>query len=217
MSDQERLVDTRDLLAAEARFEDMKVHWDTEQGSHVVRILPGEYYVTSKEEGISTVLGSCIAACIRCPHLGIGGMNHFMLPLFTEGRAQVWQRMDPQATLRFGNYAMEALINSILARGGGRDSLEVKLFGGGKMYEGTADVGGQNAKFALSYVQTEGMKLLSHDLGGDNPRRVIYFPRTGRARLKRLPTMESRRLEQQERDYLHSLGKAPKGGDIELF
>lgn len=217
MSDPGRLVGTSDLLAAEARFDDMKVSWDAEQGSHLVRILPGEYYVTEKEEAISTVLGSCIAACIRCPRLGLGGMNHFMLPLFSEGRAEVWQRMDPQASLRFGNYAMEALINSILARGGARSGLEVKLFGGGKMYEGSADVGGKNARFVLEYVKAEGMNLVSHDLGGEQPRRVVFFPSSGRARLKRLPTMESRRLEEQEREYMRSLGEQPSGGDVELF
>jgi len=212
-----RLLNTQDLQIAESRFDEMKVSWDSEHESQIVRILPGEYYVTREDQAISTVLGSCIAACIRCPHLGIGGMNHFMLPIWSEGRSTVWSKVDKLAAMRFGNYAMEALINSILSRGGRRDVLEVKLFGGGRMYEGTANVGGKNAEFALEYVATEGMKLLTHDLGGDTPRRVVYFPKTGRARLKRLPAVNSREVEAREREYLHSLEVEPVAGDIELF
>ncbi|MCB1632900.1 MAG: hypothetical protein KDI23_13820, partial [Pseudomonadales bacterium] len=82
-----RLVTTQDLEFAESRFEDLRVGWDSEHGTSMVRILPGEYFVTGDDQAISTVLGSCIAACIRCPALGIGGMNHFMLPVWSEGRS----------------------------------------------------------------------------------------------------------------------------------
>ncbi len=182
----------------------------------MARILPGEYYVTHGDEAISTVLGSCIAACIRDPKTGVGGMNHFMLPMWTENNSKVWSELDGAAT-RFGNFAMERLINDIMKVGARRTDLQVKLFGGGRMYQGTTDIGAQNAKFALDYIRDEGLKLLGSDLGDVCPRRVIYFPYTGRARLLRLESPARAEIEATEKRYMKDMDQDEMTGDIELF
>src|SRR5262249_31142777 len=102
--------------------------FDKRAGAHMVRLLPGAYYVTDAvDEMIATVLSSCISACVRNPHTGYGGMNHFMLPESDSGE---WNGVS--AALRYGNYAMEALINDVLRSGCARRDLEIKLFGGAK-------------------------------------------------------------------------------------
>ena len=99
-------------------------YFDRHFESDAAKILPGEYYVTSQEIVLVTVLGSCVAACIRDTDSGIGGMNHFMLP--DEGGREV-----VSSSARYGTYAMEVLINHLLKMGARRSQLEAKIFGGG--------------------------------------------------------------------------------------
>lgn len=139
-----------------------------------VQITQGETHVTdSPHEVLTTVLGSCISACMRDPALGIGGMNHFLLPN-GDGR-------DANA-MRYGVNAMELLINGLLKRGGSRSRLEAKLFGGASVVSGLSDVGARNIAFAQTFLQTEGIAVVGGDLGGDHSRRIQYWPSTGRAR-----------------------------------
>ncbi len=148
------------------------------------KILPGEYYVTCDNEVIGTVLGSCISACIRDSIFGVRGMNHFMLPIDqrTESTRSVARQIS-DAT-RYGNYAMEHLINDILKQGGKRKNLEVKLFGGARVIDGLSDIGEKNANFVLEYLQIENMPVVAEDLRGEHPRKIIYYPKTGRVRVK---------------------------------
>lgn len=67
-------------------FEHINRYWDSVHQAAAAKLLPGEYYVTVEDEIIVTVLGSCVSACIRDPIRGIGGMNHFMLPISQQGR-----------------------------------------------------------------------------------------------------------------------------------
>lgn len=173
------------------------------------RVLPGQYYVSdSCQEMISTVLGSCIAACIRDTRLNIGGLNHFMLPEGDSG--------DGMAA-RYGAYAMEHLINDILKLGGRRDSLEVKLFGGGKILQGLSDVGQKNIRFVRDYLRTEGISVVAEDLGGEFSRKINYFPTTGRVLVKRLAAVQTISLQEQEVAYSRSLLQQASGNEIELF
>src|SRR6185312_3936064 len=105
-----------------------------------VKILPGEYYVTKADETVTTVLGSCISACVRDPKLNIGGMNHFMLP---EDKFRPNNGLETAVgtATRYGSHAMESLINDLLKLGAARDRLEIKLFGGGRILSGMTDVG----------------------------------------------------------------------------
>ena len=119
-----------------------------------IRINPGGHYVTSGNEMLVTVLGSCVAACIRDPLARVGGMNHFMLPQSDSGAWGI-----ASATMRFGNFAMEQLINEILCRGGRRHNLEIKVFGGAGIIGSSAQVGLRNADFVETYLQEEGLPI----------------------------------------------------------
>ena len=140
-----------------------------------VNIVQGEQYVTDAGETmVSTLLGSCVAACVRDPVRGVGGMNHFLLPGRRGG--------SDADSLRFGVHAMELLVNALLASGARRERLEAKLFGGAHMLDGLTDVGRQNSDFALSFLDAEGIRHLGGSLGGTTARRVQFWPASGRAR-----------------------------------
>jgi len=190
-------------------FEGVNRYWDPVHDCWTVKLLPGQHVVTTGGEVLTTTLGSCVAACIRCPSTGYGGMNHFMLP---DGDMH---RLDSEA-LRYGNHAMEALINDVLRYGGQRDELEVKLFGGGAVLGMHSDVGERNARFALGYVRLEGLRLLTHDLGGRLPRKIRYRVSDGRVRLRRLRRLANDTLQRRERALLEQL-QPPAGGEVELF
>ncbi len=199
-------------------FAHMQRFWDPEHERWTVKILPGEYYVTRSDEAVSTVLGSCVSACVRDPVRSIGGMNHFMLPEDGTVGSNSW--LDPavgQAT-RYGSYAMESLINDLLKLGALRERLEVKLFGGGRILAGMTDVGDRNITFIRNFMQIEGYQISAEDLGGTQPRKLIYFPSSGRVRLRRLRPVENRIISHHEQLYLASLGnKVAGGGEVELF
>ena len=198
-------------------FRHIKRYWDPSQETVIAKILPGEFYVTNQDEMIVTVLGSCISACVHDPLNGIGGMNHFMLPERTGKESAAASSKYPSLAARYGTYAMESLINTILKYGGQRSNLEVKIFGGGRVLQKMTDIGRRNIEFVQSYIQTESLNLLAGDLGGVFPRKVVYFPVTGRARVKKLRSMQGREVALQENRYLDSLGRDRLDGDIELF
>ncbi len=140
-----------------------------------VNLVQGQQYVTDVADTmVSTLLGSCVAACVRDPVRGVGGMNHFLLP-GRRGGCDV-------DSVRFGVHAMELLVNALLAAGARRERLEAKLFGGAHMLDGLADVGRQNSDFALSFLTAEGIRHLGGSLGGVTARRVQFWPASGRAR-----------------------------------
>lgn len=200
-----------------AEFGHIKRYWDQGHNLTAVKILPGEYYATQENELIITVLGSCVSACIRDKETGVGGMNHFMLPVTSPEKL----KKDSEAIIgnatRYGNYAMEHLINTILSNGGKRKNLEVKVFGGGKIIPALTDIGMRNIEFVLDYVEQEGLKLLSHDLGGIYPRKIMYFPQTGKVRMKKLQNLHDNTIAQQERQYFNNLKNVPVKGEVELF
>ncbi|MGH8148534.1 MAG: chemoreceptor glutamine deamidase CheD [Steroidobacteraceae bacterium] len=191
--------------------------WEPETERWTTKILPGEYYVTCHDEAITTVLGSCISACIRDPGRGIGGMNHFMLP--QDGPSPRNQWLDPAIGLatRYGTYAMESLINDLLKLGAQRTRLEVKLFGGGRVLTSMTDVGARNIDFIHRFIEIEGYRIAAQDVGGTHPRKVVYFPSAGRVKVRRLRAIENRSIADREQIFLESLGKRPDGGEVELF
>lgn len=199
-------------------FNHIQRYWHKTHQCVAARILPGEYYVTPENELITTVLGSCISACIRDRKLGIGGMNHFMLPA---GSSEALDAQDPNEPVslatRYGNFAMEHMINDILKQGGKKQNLEAKVFGGGRILHKLSDVGLRNIRFVHEYLATEGIPLLSDDVGDIHPRKVVYFPATGRALVKRLRHMHNDTLVRREDDYRKRIRQEPEQGDIELF
>jgi chemotaxis protein CheD len=205
------------LPAVAAGFEHVKRYWDPGCDRWSAKILPGEYFVTRSDEAITTVLGSCIAACIRDPATRIGGMNHFMLPEDGSPGKSSWIEGPGGLATRYGSYAMESLINELMKLGARRDRLEVKLFGGGRILSSMTDVGQKNIAFARDFLKVEGFKILAEDVGDVCPRRVIYFPATGVVMLKRLRALDVSVIAQRESIYLTSLAAKPAGDDVELF
>lgn len=190
------------------------LYFDREHDSDAAKILPGEYYATARDMLLVTVLGSCVCACIRDKKSGIGGMNHFMLP--DSGKDQ----NNPLGeSARYGTYAMEILINQLLKMGARRQNLEAKVFGGGAVLRGftVANVGQRNAEFVLSFLETEKIHVAAQDLLDIYPRKVYYFPKTGRVRVKKLRIVHNDTIINRETEYGSRLHYSDLGGDVELF
>jgi len=199
-------------------FSHINRYWDKTTSKHVAKILPGEYYVTAHDEFITTVLGSCISACIRDPIFGIGGMNHFMLPINKTGDPRAWGANVVSSATRYGNFAMEHLINGILTNGGQRKNLEVKVFGGGRIIGNMTDVGMNNIDFVRDYIDAEALKLVAEDLGDIYPRKVMYDPKTGKVKMKKLRSMHNDTIISRETSYLKEIDTTePNTGEIDLF
>jgi chemotaxis protein CheD len=185
--------------------------YDTVNSAWLVMVFPGEFYVTSKsDEVLVTVLGSCVSACIRDPRTGIGGMNHFMLP---QGDGDSWDG----ESARYGNFAMEKLINELIKQGCPRERMEVKVFGGANVIDSSTQIGTKNADFVLRFLRNEGITCAAQDLGGLHPRRIQYYPSTGRVVRRLLQVNESALIAREEKNYAARLLSKPTAGDIELF
>lgn len=189
-------------------------YYDRDFETNAAKILPGEYYVTARDMVLVTVLGSCVSACIRDRVSGIGGMNHFMLPDTNQDQSN-----PSNVSARYGTYAMELMINQLLKMGARRSNLEAKVFGGGSVLSGfeTANVGGRNAEFVLDYLRTESITLTGQDLLDVYPRKVYFFPNSGRVLVKKLRKMHNETIVEREKAYRSRLGTADIQGDVELF
>jgi len=153
-----------------------RTYFDETLQRTIVKVLPGTQYVSKKEgELITTVLGSCVSACLWDPYLGIGAMNHFMLPFDETGD---WSGR--ASSLRYGNHAMLALVNSMAEAGANRYTLRCKMFGGANVLNGAGDVGSRNTRFAEDYIAKQHVMTVLADLGGDRGRRIVFDPDTGR-------------------------------------
>jgi chemotaxis protein CheD len=204
------------LPPALPNFEHIRRTWDVDLGLPVAKLLPGDYYVTRYNEAIFTVLGSCVSACVRERKLGIGGMNHFMLPLDQSGGTSAWAENLVSSATRYGNVAMERLINDIMRLGGQRANLEFKVIGGGKVLDMALDVGARNAQFIRDYLKTEGFLITAEDLGDCFARKLYYNPSTGKLRVKRLTATVNRAVFERERQFEPTTSEV-ESGSVELF
>jgi len=204
-----------DLDSALPGFEHLRRYWDPVQSCMTVKVLPGEFYVSNRDELLTTVLGSCVSACIHDPRRRIGGMNHFMLPE-PLGDRDGWTSTVGRAA-RYGSDAMEQLINALLTAGCQRDDLQVKIFGGGRVLAQLTDIGQRNIAFVQRYIATENLNLLASDLGDVYPRQVQFFPDSGRARVRLLRRRDDVALVADESNYLKRLANDPIKGEVELF
>ena len=190
------------------------LYYDGQFGTDAAKLLPGEYYVTTQPMVLVTVLGSCVAACIRDVQLGIGGMNHFMLP------ESVHEPDSPlSSSARYGTYAMELLINELIKLGARRNKLQAKVFGGGNVLRGftATNVGERNAAFVLDYLKTENIPVLAQDLIDIYPRKVYFFPENGRVMVRKLRSLHNTTIMKREGDYSRRLRSDGVAGDVELF
>ena len=195
------------MLASNVYFDK---HFDLE----AAKLLPGEYYVTGRDMVLVTVLGSCVSACIRDRLSGIGGMNHFMLP-----NAGPDQDNPASLSARYGAFAMEVLINSLISLGAHRTLLEAKVFGGGNVLPGitTMNIGQRNADFALRFLSAEKIRVVAQDLIDVFPRKVYYFPKSGKVMIKKLRNIHNDTIFRREMEYGAHLAKEEVAGDVELF
>lgn len=193
-------------------------HYNYFMEKNVVTLHPGEYYVTREDEIISTVLGSCVAVVIFDAQLTLGGMNHFMLPgeVQSERRESLFQS-EPG---KYGMYAMELLINSMLKEGSRRERLQAKIFGGGSVLGGGKNhIPQDNIRFAREYLEEEKIRIISADTGGQTARKILLFPRDFRVLLKRYSSSSQVALERTtaEKDYARRIKKETPRGDVTLF
>ena len=176
---------------------------------NAVKVLPGEYFVADESMVIMTVLGSCIAACLWDSRARVGGMNHFMLP---DGDAT-------DVSGRYGSYAMELLINEMLKLGARRETMQAKIFGGAQVMHNftTMNVGERNTQFVVSYLRTERIPIVSEDVLDIYPRKVVFFPATGKAMVKRLAHAHPDVLAQEKRGSAATVVQTTAGGSVDLF
>lgn len=173
-------------------------------GSVLAKLTAGNIYVTSQSIPILTVLGSCVSACIRDPVVGVGGMNHFMLPEGDTAKAEAWG--DRAVLHRFGNLAMESLIQTLLHAGAVQERLEAKLFGGGRILDFSLDVGALNAEFAQDFLNRKGIAIDAMDVGQDYARKIVYEPGSGVVKLKKLRDVYTGYVAKTERNILRDAG-----------
>ena len=178
-----------------------------------VHVVQGEHHISDDPDVmLTTILGSCVAVCMRDPKTGVGGMNHFLLP---EGRAE---GLDEGR--RYGAYAMELLINEMFKLGARRETMQAKIFGGAQVMAGftTMNVGERNTQFVLDYLSTERIPVVSQDVLDIHPRKVCFFPVTGKALVKRLAHSHPETLAVEERrGNAATVAKSNAGGSVDLF
>ena len=197
---------SRPKVAGQASF----FYFDPHFQYNAVKVLPGEYFVSNENLVIMTVLGSCIAACLWDSRMHVGGMNHFMLP---DGDS-----LDVSG--RYGSYAMELLINEMFKLGARRETMQAKIFGGAQVMHNftTMNVGERNTNFVVNYLRAERIPVISEDVLDIYPRKVCYFPATGKAMVKRLAHSHPEKLVAQDRQgNAATVAKATHGGSVDLF
>ncbi|WP_320822960.1 chemoreceptor glutamine deamidase CheD [Reinekea sp.] len=189
-------------------------YYDRHFDQEAVKILPGEYFATRDNTMIVTVLGSCVSVCLRDAKMRIGGMNHFLLPNDNSGTSDILGD-----SARYGGYAMEILINHLLKLGARRNSLEAKIFGGGNVLRGITaiNIGERNAEFVLEYLQTEHIPVVASDLLDNYPRKVYFFPASGKVFVRKIKSMHNSTIMDRESEYRMRIRNAPLVGEVELF
>lgn len=201
-------------------FNNINRYYDPVNKVDAAKILPGEFYVSLHGEMIATVLGSCVSACIRDPIAKIGGMNHFMLPIDNKNVGKELSEAELSVASRYGDFAMEKLINVIISNGGKRKNLEVKVFGGGRVVSQlhSSDVGERNIEFVKEYLHYEGLKIVAQDTGDIYPRKVHYYSDTGKVLIKKLHVIKNPTITDREDQYFSKITKKPEQSEeLELF
>ena len=208
-----RMRESRALRLAEQHLSRQPAfYYDRDLDEQAIKILPGEFLATSRAVVMTTLLGSCVAACLYDVAAGVGGMNHFMLPEGSSGPVA-----EPA---RYGAHAMELLLNELLKEGARRERLQAKVFGGGNVLKGftVGNVGEQNAHFVRDYLGRERIRIVGEDLLGNLPRKVGYYPKTGKVLVKRLPPVQVAEIGRMETLYRERLRETPViHGPVEVF
>ena len=137
-------------------------------------LYPSTLIVSGSSSWIITILGSCIAICLHDPVLRIGGMNHYMLPLWNG---------DGLASPKYGNVAIEKLITEMLVRGSKKSNLVAKMFGGGRITQSNTNpynIGHRNISIADTMLKEFGIQVVGSSVGGSQGRRIQFNPVSGK-------------------------------------
>ena len=183
-------------------FRGTRRFYNAKYAMHVVKVFAGDWYISGRDdEMLTTILGSCVAACIRDPVLRVGGMNHFLLPGddasgFAPGAA------------RYGAFAMESLIKAIVEAGGDASRLEIKVFGGANIVQDADPVGSRNAQFVREFLRNGGFKIAAEDLEGALPRSICYYPASGETRVRPLRRKDDLKVAEEEARYARDVAAA---------
>ncbi len=143
---------------------------------HIV-LKPGEYHVSNRRTVISTLLGSCISACLYDPYRSVIGMNHFLLSGQKNAPDRPFYLTDAG---RYGVNAMELVINGMLRLGADRCHIRAKVFGGSSFLpaldtsDGFFSVGEANSQFIMEFLKNDGIPLVAYDLGGNRGRKILF-------------------------------------------
>lgn len=185
-------------------------------------IHPGEFHATSDPVIISTVLGSCISVVLFDAQAHIGGMNHFLLPGSID-KTHLYNTSEG----RYGIFAMELLINQMIKIGANRSRLQAKVFGGAHMFkfntstESSTRVSDSNVAFAFEYLKTENIPIVSHNVGGNHARKVLFMPDTFQVFLKAIrKSQEEEQVAAEESKFLTTVKKTTEKKPtptVELF
>ena len=202
-----------------SEFSHVNHYWDKSKGKFIAKILPGEFYLTTEDILIATTLGSCVSASIWDDMRGVGGMNHFMLPATDqEADTVLWGNQQQVSTAtRYGNFAMEHLINGLLKYGASKQNLKVKIFGGAKVVSFMTDVGDRNIAFVQQYLKDEKLTAITEDLGDCFPRKLLFNPGTGKVFVKKLKRIHNDTIIKREISYQDIIQSNNIDGDVELF
>ena len=207
---------TLSMTAAAQPQSDHKRYRDPTRGNRwAVKLLPGEYYAAATpEELICTALGSCISACLFDAESKIAGMNHFMLPSSYNGE---WAGVS--AAARYGNYAMEHLINNMIKLGASKANMTAHIYGGAMLFGSgsSTNVGQDNIKFAQDYLLNENIPLLGQDVGGPYSRKIFMDATTGLVECKALLVLKNNTIQEREQEYTTTIKDDDIAGDVELF
>jgi chemotaxis protein CheD len=182
-------------------------------------VAPGDHAITAQQdEMLSTLLGSCVAACLVDPEVGIGGMNHFLLPTAPRARNGSDELDGDIVSLAYGDTAMEVLINTLLKAGANRHRLRAKVFGGAGMHAGMGsfEVGKRNIQFVERFLASEQIPVMAQDTGGTASRRVVFHPFTGKVHVNQLSRRETTDLCASEARYARTAAK-PRATSLEMF
>jgi chemotaxis protein CheD len=176
-----------------------------------INLVQGEFRVSDDPQVVfTTILGSCVGACIRDPLRGLGGLNHFLLPGVEAGA-------DQRDSERMGVHLMELLVNGLMRQGAQRDRLEAKLFGGARMMRGLSDIGRKNTDFAVKFLKYEGIPIVGGDTGGERGRRLQFWPVTGRARQSYIQAGVESANQKSRPTAAPVFASTAQSGDIDLF
>lgn len=192
-------------------------YYDKRFSKEAVKLLPGQYFATSQDKMLVTVLGSCVAACLFDPHTGVGGMNHFMLPTVNKLAGEFEQVQGMAA--KYGVHAMEILINELVKLGAKKERLNAKVFGGGKVVPTFVqnDVGKFNAEFVMQFLEIEGIPIVASDLCDIYARKVYFFPSNGNVLMKRIYELNNATIIERESQHRWELSNQAPSGSIDLF